>query len=389
METVIPPRQTSPSSPTLHSEPPCLFLGERMQILSLSDTAVQYGIRSGEDLRPYLEEGECKRYTACWRQESGTRFDPLSVPQNCAVFALKDFHDFRFMYVEYTYSLRRCSARGYLFSDIREYLAFMDGQRSRCAPYRRFLESLAAAPHSAVPDGAAYASAGEMLSAAMLSLQCFQPHHYSEMEKRRYSLYRLLKNLTAVIAEHIPYIDSRLLLLSPDDPETELFADVNADSFCFLLTALMSTLDDLSENRIITLSVERYGEDREVRLLTECRPLTRRIRHSADLLSLLPFAPTKRFPLTLAEYIAGYSGLDIRILGDDSGMLQLCVYIPAVPREYDFKSPLSTDQILSDALCAARGLFMLFHSHEKKRNDDHVHGPLVLRTQQKKQGQKK
>ena len=124
-------------------------------------------------------------------------------------------------------------------------------------------------------------------------------------------------------------------------------------------------MDGLSESRVIRIECDHENGMSTIRLATRCRRMCRILRLSEDLGALIPAAPHRRHLWTLAEYIIGYSGYNIRILGDDaSGTLTLQLTLPLCRESFEFKSPAEEKRILREAALTARCIGLLFDSEQ-------------------------
>lgn len=361
---------------------PRMLLDRSMRVLSVNDAAQCAGIRCGESLSSFLSEGEALRYRACFARSPDTLYDPLMMPQNCAVFAFEpqDCHGFGIAYVEFTYTLRSCRAEAVLFSGLRDYLSFLScGNRSGARYRQKLREALRKLrqDYKQMWDGKSSecsVSAEAMASASLLTMQCFQPLHYEDSrEERLHRLYRFLTKYLPRVQQNTYFIDCTLTLEDPADGK-EIFASFIPENLCFLLTALLGILNDLSGDRRITIALSEYAGDCEIRLTTGCTTLPPFMRRTADILSLAPFVSSKRLMLSMAEYIAGYSGYQLYASTDEKReQMTFSLYMPRAPQEQDFKSPGESLKQTSEALESVGALCFLLNAYQEEQDHDNIH----------------
>ena len=369
----------TPPAPTDTAKKPApsLSLNQFMQILSVDDAARRIGISPGDELTAHLPSGELLRHRAYCRRDPGTPCDPLGTPQNCAVFAFGSdgFYGFEILYVEYAYTLRSYRAEARLFPTLRDYLLFASETDGPRAEGRRALSRAARTirtDYDALFQGNAAkcaVSSEAFASAALLALDCFQPYMRG-VEEPLYDLRRFLDGFLPRLQQNTFFIDCALTLSA----DAAAAARVNADRLCFLLTALCGVLNDLSEDRRIAVSLRGYGNDLEIRLTTAVGQLPPFLSRTTDLLALTSAAPAKTLSLTLAEYVAGYSGWHLAAVTESGGRrLSFSLLLPAARPSEDFHSPFAAQSLMNDAFATLGALCALLYAEEQKKDHDHVH----------------
>ncbi len=347
---------------------PVLLLGEDWSILHANQPAVQAGLTPGRSAAFLLPEEEAARHKACLTRSPDTCYDPLAAPQNSAVFSLSGIPGYTLLYAEYVYTLKSAAIHAALFPGRREYLnavtRSMRGTAPACQFLRQHTPSRTYGWHDFL-DARDAPAMDRRLSAATLALKCMHPSYYGEESDVLFSLHQILQIFRDEVLPHLYTVDSRVDFAPL--PANEMFSRLEPDSFFLLLAALICAMDGLSESRTISAVCEHCGNVGTVYLTTVCRRMSRLLRRSADLHALTPAAPHRQHLWTLAEYIIGYSGYEIQILGDDTnGKLTLQLTLPICRSSFEFKSPENEDRILREAALNARCAGLLFYTEQEQ-----------------------
>lgn len=363
---------------------PSVRLNREMRILYANPAAESMGITPDDVLVPRPTESELLRHEACFSRSLQTRYDPLSSPQNSALYEIESYRGFRFIYVEYTYTFHECQAVAVLFGSRKEYLSFTSflssGPHRYCTILKDEIRMLRKSCRALLDNTLAQdATAGEtvenLMSATLLTLKCFYPDSQDSADIRTLSLRRLIKTYISSVLQHAYFVDCAVSLENArpnEDPD--LYVELDMDNFYILLTAMLSALSDLSDDRRIRISLEGCGIRRCIRFTTQCRQMTNFLYRTSDIQVLAAAAPKKQMQITLTEYIAAYSGFDIDVFEDvENGLLHVAFTLPAQSAENDFKSPAETDRHLMEASRAACGLIALFNAEQKQENHNDIH----------------
>lgn len=370
---------------------PAVRVDEAMRVLYANPSAQREGICVGDTL--ILKEGSCERlrHEACFARSPLTRYDPLGIPQNAALFSLKNTCGFRIAYVEYTYTFHQCQAIAVLFHTKEEYLHFSaalrQGPRRYCGILLQSLRTLRDECRNCLlaPESGATVSADtveELMTVTLLTLQCFYPDTVYGGGKRLYSLRRTVEAYITALREYARAlsIDLHLPLAAGGG---DMYTQLDPECLYLLLSALLSVVSDLSQNRTARIWLTEEGEDRTIHICTQCEHLAQILCRTTDIQALAVGAPGKQMQLTMAEFLAGYCRYDILITGNEEDKtLTLSVCMPANPTKSDFKGPMYAEAYAEATLRAICRLFVLMDSDQQKEHHDYIHGPLMLGTEE-------
>ena len=347
---------------------PILLLDEEWRILHANAPALRAGLTPGLSSAAFLPAEELLCHRACLARDILTHYDPLAEPQNSAVYSLTGVPGYTLFYVEYVYTLKSAAIHAALFPGRREYLDAVTrsgrGSTSACQFLRRYAPSRTYGWHD-ILDARETPAMDRRLSAATLAMKCMHPSYYDEESDLLFSLHQILRIFSSEVIPHLSILDSRVD--AAPLPAAEMFSRLEPDSLFLLLAALICGMDGLSENRIIRLDCTHSGGVSTLCFSTRCSRITRILRRSADLGALIPAAPYRRHLWTLAEYIIGYCGYDVQILGEDrTGTVSLQLTLPLCRQSFEFKSPINEDRILQNAALNARCIGLLLDSKENQ-----------------------
>lgn len=343
---------------------PKLMLDETLTVLAADEAAQAAGLRERMQLRPLLPDGEWERHMSNLRRTPESRAQILHTPQNRALYSLHADAPFPFLYLEYAYTRRHALIRAALYPSRRAYLLATaeteDGARScfdelrRVRPSRVYAFQPLAEAEDASEDAAIMQA---RLAAAAAAAQCLD----IAAGRPSFSLFclsRVLEYYCAEVLRDLYFIDSEVLLSF--EGERPLYARLEPEPFFLLLSALFSVLGALSTKRRIRVRAEVCGGNPALTFTTACALMAGLPDSCPDLQALFPAAPQKRFALTLADYIIGYSGYEVRLFGDpQEGTLSVTLYLMEERREREFKSPREELELMRSATAAARGFFAL------------------------------
>ena len=360
------PRAVCPPLITDEKPYPVLLLDENWCILHANVPALRAGLTPGLSVAAFLPADEMPRHRACLARDILTHYDPLAEPQNSAVYSLTGTPGYTLFYVEYVYTLKSAAIHAALFPGRREYLDAVTrsgrGSTSACQFLRRYMPSRSYGWHD-ILDARETPAMDRRLSAATLAMKCMHPSYYDGESDVLFSLHQILRIFSSEVIPHLSILDCRVD--TAPLPTGEMFSRLEPDSLFLLLAALVCGMDGLSENRIIRMDCLYSGGVSTLCFSTRCCRMTRILRRSSDLSALIPAAPYRRHLWTLAEYIIGYCGYDIQILGEDpAGTLTLYLTLPLCRQSFEFKSPADEDRILQGAALTARCIGLLLDTQE-------------------------
>lgn len=338
---------------------PCARIDENMRILMADTLAHSAGVLENDQI-PLTEKREYNRHLAYCRLSEDIPLDLTAATQSTALFSVQEYHGFRYVYVEYSYTFSMYHALAVFFRTWSEYFSFCESGRSFSKTVQRQLRECMEQlqkQNGLLSDSPFEA---ETMFQAVMLLDRTLTENMAEKPVRCDP--EALLRRGCQFAEKSRIFDCALHLIE-SSRRVPQYLLLPPELFLLLVMTALFLLNAASQDRCIRLGAGEGAEISGVFLETVCGKIPKYLRHTSDLQLLQLVVPQLRHMVHLVEYLCGLSGFSAEIYAEKaSGRLRIFFRCENDFDRFasDFKSPAYAEQRTAIACsCAERYLYLL------------------------------